>query len=344
MSMDEFGEFGGFVATVPVAKPQVEPDVRESPQPRPDYPRGFEEFVGQAETVRLLRTEVQAAKRERRPLSHILLYGPPGVGKTALAFVLAGETGAAIYESSGAEFSTQTETVETLGRVGRLHDLTQKPVVLLIDEIDGITRIASYPLHSLMVSGEVAWKGDRFGGVPVTVVGTTNSMSRVPRALKSRFNEVALIDYYPPADLAEIAKRSAARMGFGLTDEAAVFIGENSGGEPRKTKRRILRGIANLLAGRTVADLDTAKEALRLSGLRPKGLTRSQFEYLAFLATSENHTAGLSSIAAYLSEDGEDVRGEHEPFLIRSALATVTRGGRKLTEKGFAYLAASEPL
>jgi Holliday junction resolvasome RuvABC ATP-dependent DNA helicase subunit len=103
--------------------------------------------------------------------------------------------------------------------------------------------------------------------------------------------------------------------------------------------RRILRGIANLATG--AVDLATTHEALRLSGLRPKGLTRSQFGYLQFLSTCEDGTAGINSIAAYLAEDAEDVKGEHEPFLIRSGLARVARSGRRLTAHGLAYLEAS---
>jgi Holliday junction DNA helicase RuvB len=329
------------LATELAATQPIEPDVREEPvRADPTQPQSFADFVGQAEVVRLLRTEVEAARRERRSLSHMLLYGPPGVGKTALAFVLAGEMGnLPIYESSGAEFSNQTDVLAAAGSIGRLFDVTGKPIVWIIDEADGMTRVASYPLHTLMTHGYVQWRGERYGGVPVTVLATTNHIARVPRALKSRFNEIVLIDYYGPSELAEIARRSAARMGFSLKDDAAAFIGENAAGEPRKVNRRILRGIANLLDGRTVADLDTAREALKLSGLRPKGLTRSQFEYLSFLAACEDHTAGINSISAFLSEDPADVR-DHEAFLIRSGFVTVTRGGRKLTDKGQSYLLA----
>lgn len=201
-----------------------------------------------------------------------------------------------------------------------------------------MARVASYPLHSLMVSGYVQWRGERYGGVPVTIVATTNHMARVPRALKSRFAETVLIDYYDASELAEIARRSASRLGFALSEEAAEWIGQNSAGEPRKTNRRILRGIANLLDGRRVADLDITREALRLSGLRARGLTRSQFGYLHFLSTCEERTAGVNSIAAFLAEDPEDVKGEHEPFLIRSGYARVGSGGRKITEQGARYL------
>lgn len=335
----------GPVPQVDVGPSPEEPpaDTRTEPQPGdPTMPRSFADFVGQEEAVRLLRAEVAAAKREGRALAHILLYGPPGVGKSMLAYVLAAEIGAAVYEATGAEFATQRDVVEALGRIGELHDRTGLPIVFLLDEADGMARVASYPLHCLMTSQYVQWKGERYGGVPITILATTNHMARVHRALKSRFHEVVLIDYYPPVELAEIAYWSALRMGFELDTDAALWIGENSAGEPRKVNRRILRGIANLLDGRAEADLGLVREALRLSGLRPRGLSRSQFDYLRFLSTCEDGTAGVNSIAAYLAEDALDVRDEHEPFLIRGGLAVVGRSGRKITEAGLRYLAEAQ--
>ena len=289
----------------------------------------------------LLRAEVDAARREGRVLAHLLFHGPPGLGKTAMAHVLAGEVGYTLYESSGAEYPSQQAMLDACATVGDLHQATGRPVLWLIDEVDGMARQAAYVIFGLMTHGYVTWMGGRYG-CPVTVVGTTNRMASVPGALKSRFAEHIHLDFYPPEDLARIANQSAVGMGMLLTDEAAAFIGENAAGEPRKVNRRILRGVRNLVRGwMATADLTAARRALELSGLRPGGLTKAQAEYLKFLAGAEGQTAGLASIAAYLGTDAKDVQYDVEPYLIRSRLAVVTRGGRKLTEAGIKYLEAA---
>jgi Holliday junction DNA helicase RuvB len=321
----------------------VQPDAAEvrveaPSSPPPDYPRSFAEFIGQPEAVRLLRTEVEAAKRDGRPLAHLLFYGAPGLGKSAVAYVLAGEMGYAIYESSGAEFPTQDTMLQACRNIGDLYARSGRPILWLIDEVDGMGRPASYVIHSLMTHGYVTWQGQQYGGVPIVFVGTTNRTASVPGALKSRFAEHIRLDFYAPAELALIAQQSAARMGMTLTDEAAAWIGENSGGEPRKTNRRILRNVRNLLSeASATADLETVRKALELSGLHAEGLATPQVEYLRYL-DSVSGTAGLASIAAYLGTDPKDLQFSEEPFLIRTGYVMVTRSGRQLTQRGTDYL------
>jgi Holliday junction DNA helicase RuvB len=314
-------------------------DVRAEPiGPPPDYPRSFAEFVGQEEVIRALKAEVETVRRSGRPLAHILFYGPPGVGKSALAYVLAGELALSLYESSGAEFSTQALTLEALANIAGLYDTTGRPILWLIDELDGMTRAASYTIHSLMTHGYVTWQGQRFGGVPITVMGTTNRMSSVPPALKSRFQETLDIGFYSPAELAVVADRSAKRLELFLTSEAAQWIGENAAGEPRKVNRKILRNVANLVPRFGTAGLPEVKQALALSGLRHRGLSRSQFEYLAFLEGMPGRSAGLASIAGFLGQDTKDCQYDLEPYLIRSRFVVVSRSGRQLADAGLTYL------
>jgi len=157
---------------------------------------------------------------------------------------------------------------------------------------------------------------------------------RDPPALRSRCAEHLFVDFLSPAELSEVARRAAARMGVPLDQDAADFLGQHAGGEGRKVLH-LLRGARNLADRVTLA---VAQRALTLSGLRHGGLSRPRYEYLAFLTEMENRTAGLSSIAAFVGMDSADLQGSVEPYLIRSRLAVVTRGGRKLTEKGMRYL------
>jgi Holliday junction DNA helicase RuvB len=301
-------------------------------------PRLLSEFVGQAEAVRLLRVEVEAAKRIGRPLSHVLLYGPPGTGKTSLAHILAAEVGATVHESTGGEFSMQKAVLLAFAEVGKHHEATGKPVVWIIDEADAIPRDAGYALHSILSNGWVPFRGTRYGGVPLSIMMTTNYIAQVPPALRSRFAVAAKLDFYSSDELSRIAEQAAGRMGIRLSGQAAEFIGLNGGGEPRKVTRRILTSLANLLAGRTFADLKDAQEAVDLCGLRPGGLTRDQVEYLQFLDDAK--TASVTTIGAYLGEPTRDVESEVEPFLLRSRAVLITARGRTLTETGRGYVAA----
>src|SRR3989442_1357062 len=130
-------------------------------------PRSLAEFTGQDEAVLLLRVEVDSAKRMGRPLNHVMLYGPPGVGKTRMAHVLAAETGALTYESSGSEFPTQRDLLLAFAQIGKQHETTGRPIVWIIDEIDAIPRVAIYALHSLLSVGYITWKNGKHGRVPL---------------------------------------------------------------------------------------------------------------------------------------------------------------------------------
>lgn len=320
-------------------RPVEHPDMRGEPYSSEEIvaPHSLDEYAGQDEAKALLRIEVEAAKRTGRPLNHLMVYGPPGVGKTSLAHVLANETGSLLYPSSGAEFISQREILQAFARIGSWHRQTGKPVVWLTDELDAIPRIASYVLHSLLSFGYVTYEGARFGLVPITIIGTTNFVSYVPPALRSRLLPIKL-DFYSVGELAAIAMLAARKIGITLSAEAAAFIGSNSGGEPRKITRRIIPCLLNLLGGQSFGDVEIVKRAVALSGLRAAGLTKSQVEYLEFLSGAKDQTAGLSSLAAFLNEPRRDIESEVEPFLLRCRFVAITSKGRTLTDAGKDYL------
>lgn len=340
LTTSEVEQMGGFWAWLFGRKAKVHPTV-EQERPGALYPTSFETFVGQREVVMLLKVEAAAAKRMKRPLTHLLFTGPPGLGKTAAAHVLASEVGAVLYESSGPEYPDQSAALLTLDDLVILHEKTGLPVVWLIDEIDGMARSATYSTHGVMTHGFATWRGHRlYEGLPLTIIGTSNFLASVPGALKSRFGDVLTLEYYPPEDLTAIAVLSARRLGLELTQEAADFIGANAAGEPRKINNRLLRTAQNVAANLGVRVLDevVVKTALKMSGLKPLGLTAGQFRCLEFLEKMPKRTAGLSTIAARLQMGVKDVMSEVEGWLIYKGFMLITPRGRQLSDDGAAYL------
>lgn len=214
---------------------------------------------------------------------------------------------------------------------------TDRPVALVIDEIDGTPRQVSYIAHSMMVNQTITWRGQTFGLCPLIIIGTSNRMSGVPPAMRSRFAETLHLDYYGPGDLAVMAEREAAKRRVALGEGVARFLAENAGGEDRKVGH-LVRALRNVLRGRRTATMEDARQALGLSGLRRGGLDRQQRKYVEFLAESPNQTSGVGSIAAFLGTDGADVVGAVEPYLVRSRMVRITPRGRQLAERGRTYL------
>lgn len=304
----------------------------------PLAPRSLQEFVGQPLIVRQLALELSAALREGRMPRHCLLYGGPGLGKSTLGEVLWRELDQRwhpvdIYRTSGPEFDTITRTRETLWLLAR----GGNPVVVLMDECDALPRAPAYMWFAVLTHNAFSGGGRMVNLPPLCLVATTNHTARLPTALRSRFALRLPFTYYPPEDLAAIAKASAARLGLTMGEEAATHLGANSGGEPR----RVLQIVQTAATLSKTVDLETAKEAIEVLDLFPRGLSRLQVDYLLALSnTRPKQTAGLQTLAGTLGEDAGDLRLEAEPYLLRSGLVRVAAGGRQLAERGLAYLDA----
>lgn len=328
---------------VEVEKASVEhPDVRGEPGNVPQFehilaPRTLSEFVGQRDAVRLLEVEVRAWRSGSRTLPlNLLFYGPPGLGKSSLAYCLANELGLKVYPSTAAEFQGQSDVLRAVGDMGTWEGskgYAPDGILWLLDELDGAeNRRTMYPIYPLLTSRVVHFKGEKYGfRKPLVIVATCNHMSGVNNALKSRLVSIPF-DYYPIADLTIIATAVAKKLGFDLSPDAAMFVAESSAGEPRKVLH-ILRVLWNL--GKP-ADLVTAKEALHLSGLRAAGLSVIQVKILQHLSQGPT---GLASLAAITGLSPQDVQIHEEPYLLRAGYVHIGAKGRANTQKGLDYLA-----
>lgn len=307
--------------------------VRE-PEP-PLMPQTFEEFVGQHEAKTILSIEAATVRRTGRAFGHVLAYGPPGVGKTSLAWVCAASVGAVVYTSSGAEYPDQRSLLLAFSAVGELYSQTGKAIHWHIDELDAVPRVASYVLHSLLQNNYVTFEGEKYGAVPVTIFATTNHVARLSAPLRDRFPIQVKLDLYAPEELALLAEGAARKRGLQLSQEASALIGLNGAGNPRQVTTRILPALLNTMEDDTFVTVEDARRALQVAGIREGGLQADQVSILELL--DRVGTASLATIGAVISEPTETVEDLCR-WLIRSGAITVSSRGRSITSIGREYV------
>jgi Holliday junction DNA helicase RuvB len=309
-------------------------------------PRSFDEYVGQLDVVDNLKIAIDACKRRNEPLEHILFYGPPGLGKTTLAALIAKDLGRALRPTSGPTLEKAKDLVGILTSL-------QEGDVLFIDEIHrlgGVVEEFLYPamedfrVDIVMDSGAYA----KTYKIPVerfTLIGATTRAGMLSAPLRDRFGLTYHLDYYSDAELERIVTRSAGVLGIEIAPDGAQTIARRSRGTPRIANRllRRVRDYAEVRADGTITK-EVADEALRREGVDEAGLDRLD---RAFLRTIAEHyrggPVGLSAIAATLSEDAETLEDVVEPFLLRLGLVVRTASGRKATPEGYAHLGLSAP-
>ncbi len=242
----------------------------------------------------------------------VVTGGGRGIGRSiALAFAREGAD-VAVAARSGPEVAAVRRMVEGLGRRG---------LACVCDVTD-----------CAQVAGLVRQVEEALG--PITILASSNRLAKIPPAMRSRFAEGLMLDYYSVTDLEAIATRDA---GVGLEEGVAGFLAVNAGGEPRKVGH-LLRALRNVLDGRPTAAMEDARRALRLSGLRALGLSVLQVRYLQTLAAAPEGVMGLNTLAGVLGTDAAEIAGGIEPFCLRTGLSQVTHHGRAITAAGRTYL------
>ena len=304
-------------------------------------PRFLKEYVGQDELKKNLTVFIKAALKRREPLDHVLLYGPPGLGKTTLAYVIANEMGANLKSISG-------PAVEKSGDLAVVLSELEPGDVLFIDEIHRLPRTVEEVLYGAMedfvlqilVSRDGAAKAVRIPLPPFTLVGATTRSGLLTSPLRARFGITCALEYYDTADLEHIVKRSASILNIGIDDDAAYEIALRSRGTPRiaNSLLRRVRDFAQVMGSGKI-DLKIARYALDALNIDKRGLDSVDNKILRTIITKFNGgPVGANTIATAVGEDQGTLEEVYEPFLIKEGFIIRTPRGREATELAYRHL------
>ena len=310
-------------------------------------PKKLNEYIGQRELVEKLAIALQAARERKDPMEHVLLHGPPGLGKTTLAHVIAEEMGTHAYVTSGPALTKGADLVGTLTKMAA-HD------ILFIDEIHRLPVAVEEYIYPAMEDFKIDFTLDSgmhakvitYHLKPFTLIGATTRAGLLTGALRSRFGLTHHLQFYSEADLLAILRRAAGRLAMqssaqrAIDDKALKEIAQRSRGTPRVTLR-LLRRVRDFAQVRAKSNVDhrVIEDALALEGVDELGLDNLDRAYLKTIATTyEGGPVGLEAIAATLGEDSGTLEDVVEPYLLQIGFLARTRQGRRLTATAAEHL------
>jgi holliday junction DNA helicase RuvB len=309
-------------------------------------PSRFDEFIGQAKLKENLRVYVEAAKRRRGPLDHVLFCGPPGLGKTTLSLILAQEMGVNLAMASG-------PAIEHKGQLAALLTKLERGDVLFIDEIHRLSPVVEENLYTAVedfridiVQGDGPYAATlQLPISPFTLVGATTRTGLLTSPMLSRFGIVERLDYYPAEDLAKVVLRSARLLSIEVEPKAADEIARRARGTPRIVNRllRRARDFAEVLGDGRI-DLRMANEALRRLEVDDAGLDEMDRRYLRVIIEHyKGGPVGVDTLAAALSEPRDTLEDVYEPFLLQQGFLARTARGRVVTDRAYQHLSLPLP-
>jgi Holliday junction DNA helicase RuvB len=308
-------------------------------------PTDLSQYIGQPELVERLSIAIQAARARKEPMEHVLLHGPPGLGKTTLAHVLGQEMGTKVYVTSGPALLRGTDLVAALTRL-------QPADVLFIDEIHRLPAAVEEFIYPAMedfridvtVDSGLSARTVQVRCKPFTLVGATTRAGLLTSPLRSRFGITHHLRYYTSEEILSILHRSAGLLEMSrIGEDSLVLIASRSRGTPR-IANRLLRRVRDFAAvkAKGVASVEVVEAALRLEGIDALGLDELDRAYLRTIGTTyEGGPVGLEAIAATMNEDAGTLEDVVEPYVLQIGFLARTRRGRALTKAGAKHLGLS---
>ena len=304
-------------------------------------PDSIDEYIGQKEVKENLDIFIKAAKKREEPLDHVLLYGPPGLGKTTLAYIIANELGSNIKTASG-------PSIEKSGDLAAILSSLEPGDVLFIDEIHRMPRYIEEILYPAMedyvldiiVGSDSNSKNIRIDLPPFTLVGATTRAGDLSSPLRDRFGIVSKLQYYTVDELKEIVKRTSRVLESPIDDDAALELACRSRGTPRIANRlfKRVRDFA-LVNGKSVIDLEITKYALDKLKVDKLGLDDTDYNLLRSIIEKFNGgPVGIEAIASSIGEEVTTIEDVYEPYLLQTGLLKRTSRGRIATKEAYEHL------
>lgn len=309
-------------------------------------PRRFQEYVGQRAVVDSISIAVMASKKRGDTLDHALFHGPPGLGKTTIAHIIARELDSMLVHTSGPALERPADVVGLLSNL-------KTGDVLFIDEIHRLSHAVEEYLYSAMedfrvdfMTGSGAFaKSINLPLQPFTLIGSTTRAGMLSAPLRERFGLAYHLDFYSTEELAQVVTRSAGILEVDINDDGAHEIARRSRGTPR-ISNRLLRRVRDFAEVRNSGTIDSAvaAEAMEIEGVDALGLDRLDRLYLTTLSKNyQGGPAGIHALAATINEDQQTLEDVVEPFLLKIGFIVRTTQGRRTTPEGFEHIGLTPP-